>query len=410
MKLDLTEMLYAMSYALDTIENEVGGITTNHGKNVAYLCFLMGKEAGFSDAELRDFVGISILHDNAFSEYIREEYGDVARSGKIKLSKEDGSLDKYLLGYDHSLMGEKNIKLVPFRTNVKNVLLYHHENANGSGAFHKDYKHTNLKSQIIHLADIIDVRWDIMHVDEASFEKIKEKVVSSKNIAFSEKSVDLFLKGVTFKNILDIQKYTSINCLKRDLRTVEEDYTDKEIKNLAKFFAQIVDYKSAFTKRHSIGVAEKCEKMAKFYKFPKEKATRFYLAGALHDIGKLCVVNDILEKPNKLTPEEFDDIKEHVVETNKILCQVDGLEDICDWASHHHERLDGSGYPEGLTEDELTFEDKLLAEIDIYQALSEKRPYKDNIAHTECISIMRGMAAEGKIDKQILEDINKVMK
>ena len=129
MKLDLTEMLYAMSYALDTIENEVGGITTNHGKNVAYLCFLMGKEAGFSDAELRDFVGISILHDNAFSEYIREEYGDVARSGKIKLSKEDGSLDKYLLGYDHSLMGEKNIKLVPFRTNVKNVLLYHHENA-----------------------------------------------------------------------------------------------------------------------------------------------------------------------------------------------------------------------------------------------------------------------------------------
>lgn len=410
MKLDLTEMLYAMSYALDTIENEVGGITTNHGKNVAYLCFLMGKEAGFSDAELRDFVGISILHDNAFSEYIREEYGDVARCGKIKLSKEDGSLDKYLLGYDHSLMGEKNIKLVPFRTNVKNVLLYHHENANGSGAFHKDYKHTNLKSQIIHLADIIDVRWDIMHVDEASFEKIKEKVVSSKNIAFSEKSVDLFLKGVTFKNILDIQKYTSINCLKRDLRTVEEDYTDKEIKNLAKFFAQIVDYKSAFTKRHSIGVAEKCEKMAKFYKFPKEKATRFYLAGALHDIGKLCVVNDILEKPNKLTPEEFDDIKEHVVETNKILCQVDGLEDICDWASHHHERLDGSGYPEGLTEDELTFEDKLLAEIDIYQALSEKRPYKDNIAHTECINIMRGMAAEGKIDKQILEDINKVMK
>ena len=70
-------------------------------------------------------------------------------------------------------------------------------------------------------------------------------------------------------------------------------------------FAKIIDYKSSTTKNHSLGVADKCMKMAKFYGFSDDKALRFYFAGAFHDIGKLIINNDILEKPGKLTTEEF---------------------------------------------------------------------------------------------------------
>lgn len=409
MRLDLTEMLYALSFALDNIENEMGGITTGHGKNVAYLSLLMAKETSMTEDELRDFVGCAILHDNAFTEYIREEYGDLARSGKVRLSDSKASLDKYLHGYEHSLMGEKNIKLLPFKTNIRHVLLHHHENANGTGPFKKKWKHTNLKSQIIHLADIIDVNWDIANMSEDLFNEMVKKVCESEGKAFSKDSIDLFKKAISYNTILDIKKNTALGCLKRDLKTVSYDYTDDEIKNIALFFAKIVDYKSSYTKNHSIGVANKCEIMAKYYNFDKEKTIRFYLAGALHDIGKLCVVNDVLEKNDKLTASEYDEIKEHAAETHNILCQINDIKDICRWASNHHERLDGSGYPQGLTEDELSFEDKLLAEIDIYQALIEKRPYKSNLSHFEAIDIMKKMSNDGKIDQNILYDINKVL-
>ena len=87
-----------------------------------------------------------------------------------------------------------------------------------------------------------------------------------------------------------------------------------------------------------------------------------YLAGALHDIGKMAVGNEILEKPDKLTDEEFDKMKNHAGYTYLMLSQVDGFEDIRDWAALHHEKLNGKGYPFGKTADEnnLSFYVKYL--------------------------------------------------
>ena len=129
MKLDLTDMLYALSYALDKVETELLGIDNGHGKRVAYLSLLMGKEAGFSEDELRDFIGCCILHDNALTEFIHEELE----------KNETADFNNAVFNESrHSVIGEQNISLMPFSTDVKNIILYHHENADGSGAMGKN--------------------------------------------------------------------------------------------------------------------------------------------------------------------------------------------------------------------------------------------------------------------------------
>ena len=172
-------------------------------------------------------------------------------------------------------------------------------------------------------------------------------------------------------------------------------------KNIADFFANIVDYKSPFTSRHSIGVAEKAAQYAKYIGYDVLDIEKMYLAGALHDIGKMAVGNEILEKPDKLTDEEFDKMKNHVGYTYLILSQVDGFEDIRDWAALHHEKLNGKGYPFGKTADELNEQERIMACVDIYQALTEERPYKKGMSHEKTCDILDEMAEKGFVDADI---------
>ena len=148
--------------------------------------------------------------------------------------------------------------------------------------------------------------------------------------------------------------------------------------------------------------------MATFYDFSDEKRIRFFFAGAMHDIGKLVISNEILEKPTTLTKEEMFVMMHHVDATNLILSGIKGIEDITEWASNHHERLNGSGYPRGLREFELSFEDKLLQAIDVYVALREVRGYKPSFTHSEAIDEMLSMVAQGLLDRSIVLDINHV--
>mgnify|MGYP000243641879 CR=1 FL=1 len=143
-----------------------------------------------------------------------------------------------------------------------------------------------------------------------------------------------------------------------------------QIKAIADLFAHIVDYKSPFTSNHSMGVAEK---ISRFMGFDEDICQKMYIAGALHDIGKVAIGNEILEKPEKLTDEEFKTMKHHAVYTYYILSGIDDFEEIRDWAALHHEKLNGKGYPFGKTADELNKPERIMACIDIYQALTEDR-------------------------------------
>jgi HD-GYP domain-containing protein (c-di-GMP phosphodiesterase class II) len=100
---------------------------------------------------------------------------------------------------------------------------------------------------------------------------------------------------------------------------------------------------------------------------------------------------------------------QHVSHTRDLLGKIDGLGEVCEWASNHHEKLDGSGYPMGKTADDLDLPSRLMACIDIYQAVSEERPYHERRSHKESMPILYDMAERGKIDRRIVSDIDSVM-
>ena len=411
MKLDLTDLICSLSFALDKVEYELLGIETGHGRRVACLCLFMAEYAGIGGEELRDYIGCCVLHDNALTEFIHEELDNFKyitdESGK-QLS-DVINIDFVKNDSNHGKIGERNIHLIPFRTDVDNIILYHHEHADGSGPLGKTAAETGLKTQILHLADEIDIRYKLSSLTESEFNRISEWVISQSGKMFSEKAVQLFHDAVTYDKILYLKNKGAFSSLKRELRTVTSDYSDEEIHSFARMFASIIDYKSEFTQTHSLGVADKAEQMANYYGFDHEKATRFYLAGALHDIGKLLVSNDILEKPGKLTDDEFSVMRDHASATRYVLRLVKGIPDVVRWASNHHEKLNGKGYPRGLTAEDLSFEERLMACVDIYQALTEQRPYKDGMPHEKAIAIMQDMADKGEIDVTIVQDMSVIM-
>lgn len=413
MRLDLTDMFYALSFALDKVEAELLGVDTGHGKRVAYLALLMGKEAGFREEELRDFIGCCLLHDNALTEFIYEELSNSPMSQRLSARLSDiAEQNRSKLDHEHSITGEQNIRLLPFRTDVRNIILYHHENADGTGALGMTASETTIKAQILHLADLVDATYDfrLETMTMAEFEDLCIWVQGQIGSLFSEEVAALFFKAVNYDKIVCLQNQDLLSCLHEELHKKIVDYSDEDIRNIAGLFAKIVDYKSEFTQDHSMGVAEKAEMMAHYYGFDAEKAIRFYFAGAMHDIGKLAVVNDILEKPGKLTDHEYAEMKNHSDATRYILSQIKEIPDIVKWASNHHEKLNGKGYPQGLTSKELSFEEQLMACIDIYQALTEKRPYREGMSHEKAIAIMQDMAGRGELNERIIHDIDDAMR
>jgi len=405
MKINFTDLLYALSYALDAVEREYNGVLDGHGKRVAWFSEKMGKAAGLTSEELIDLAGLAILHDNALAGYL-----DSSVSGWLdrKVSDDDaGCLDTDAFR-GHCRLGEDRVRLLPFLTGPENIVLYHHERADGYGAFGVRGENTPLMAQIVHMADSVDVLFHSNGVRDADWSRIRAHVHDEAGRNYSSSTVRLFDAAFSSACIAEMKTKGVDACLREDVPDRFRDFTREEINGITGFFAGIVDYKSSFTRDHSMGVARRAELMARHYGWDEDKIERYYFAGALHDIGKLVISNDILEKPGRLTGDEFEVMQNHASQTYRVLHQVKGMEDITEWAANHHEKLDGSGYPRGLQADQLSFEDRLMACIDIYQALTEERPYKKGLSHEETMSIMRDMVRQGKIDPDITEDIGKV--
>ena len=403
MKLDVLGLLGACSYALDCVEAELVHVTYKHAKRVAYMSVCMAEKMGVSDDALRDLAACALLHDNALTQYINEEfYSDISNIDTLKVSSDD--ITPRQLGM-HCIYGEKNLEKYPFKTGVKDVILYHHEEADGSGPFEKKWTEVPLFARIIHFSDMLDAFCKAQKFDEDVFNKAVHFIEKNKDKRFDSEVTKMFFDAFDkdeFSRLGDehIEEYfwEKVPCEK-------SFYSFNVLKDLADLFAKIIDYKSEFTSRHSLGVARTASKISEIMGYDKVICDKMYLAGTLHDVGKIAIGNEILEKPARLTDEEFAKMKNHAGYTYMILSKVDGFEEIRDIAAFHHERLDGSGYPFGKMADELTTLQRIMACADIYQALTEKRPYKDGMNHDKACEILKDMADKNWIDKNITEVI-----
>lgn len=393
MELDVLGLVAACSYALDCVETELVHVTSRHAKRVAYMSVCVAEQLGICGKDLQDLAVYALLHDNALTQYIQEELHsnltDMKEMPRIGV---------------HCSIGEENIQGFPFHTDVKNVILYHHENADGSGPFGKKSEEVPLFSRIIHLCDLLDQACCRKAFTTETWEWAKDVLKRIRGTMVDEECAEALEKIFSEEYFLSLGGNFEASLWNKVPRQKQElDFS--QIKKLAEFFAKIVDYKSPFTSTHSIGVAERAEKLSRYMGFDEETVQKMYLAGALHDIGKVAVGNEILEKPDRLTDAEFAVMKHHAAYTYNILSEIDDFEEIRDYAAFHHERLDGTGYPFGKDASELNVQERMMACIDIYQALTESRPYKKGMSHERACEILKNMADKGWLDMDIIDKI-----
>jgi putative two-component system response regulator len=188
-------------------------------------------------------------------------------------------------------------------------------------------------------------------------------------------------------------------------------YTDEleNAANVLRAVAELVESRDRYTSKHCQEVAKICAWVAGAMGLDDEAIVRLRLGASFHDIGKIGVSDAVLHKAGPLDEEELRQMREHAAMGAALLEPMRTLQPIVPMVRHHHERLDGSGYPDGLKGDQIPLEVRILTVVDIYAALAAERPYKRSLPPTRAIAILREEAAHGWWDSEVVEVLAKLM-
>ncbi|MGG1664418.1 HD-GYP domain-containing protein [Brevibacillus sp. NRS-1366] len=191
-------------------------------------------------------------------------------------------------------------------------------------------------------------------------------------------------------NIVFHQYYDSLNKLQQKVEEVKS-FNHKFLTAMA----ASIDARDRYTSGHSQRVAHWGREIASDIGLSEEKVEEIYIGGILHDIGKIGIEDEILNKKGKLTPEEYDKIKQHTVIGYEIILQAGMFNELLPAIRSHHERIDGRGYPDGLVGDEIPLMAKILAISDAFDAMVADRPYRKGLPVEEALQeIKRGSGTQ----------------
>jgi len=328
MNLNLNEFLSSISNTLDAIEIDLFGVPTNHSKRIAYIASRIGEKIGMMPEEIFDLASCSLLHDNGATMKILDDRLHFTLKEKITLT--EGRKE-------HCIIGEANLRQFPFFTKVNQVILYHHENYDGSGFFGIEGDEIPLFAQIIHIADNLDLNFEMNHAQK---DDILAYVNEKRNTLFAPAIAGIFLtlgESDSFWQALHDEEIDA--CLLNVIPNFSSELSYRELRTLTKTLSHIIDAKSVFTQRHSSGLSNRMLRMAKYYHFDLDLRYQLLITTDLHDLGKLSISNTILDKPGKLTVEEFDEIKRHPVNTDQGRQGVKGFE---------YMHIGGANHPEDM--------------------------------------------------------------
>lgn len=173
-------------------------------------------------------------------------------------------------------------------------------------------------------------------------------------------------------------------------------------------FARVIDSFDKYTNGHSQRVAIYSAILASHIGYNKEKVENIYNIALLHDVGKIVVPSEILNKPAKLTEEEYEIIKSHTVTGYDILKEIETLPELAIGAHYHHERLDGKGYPEKLEGAEIPYIAKIIAVADTFDAMNSTRPYRERMSYPDIAKELRRVEGT-QLDLEIVEILLKLL-
>lgn len=368
-----------------------------HGERVAYIALSLGRSLGLSKKDLVHVMIAGLLHDIGAVGGFRAYHGDPR------------------MMQEHCLLGAAAVERFPTGALLAKAIKYHHETPELKySALHAPVEDVPLMARILGLADKIDVRLPRKTHHREEREAIVKWVTDEAGVLFYPEVAEAF-KQVAQKEAfwIDIEQ-TDLLQISLGLlfgqwhlpasRELESGFTDE----LAATFADLIDQKSQFTARHSRSVAETVERLAWGLDWSAEQRHEIYVAGLLHDLGKLAMPKKILDKPGPLDPDEVEVIRTHTYFTHRLLTEAGFPVRMVEWAAHHHERLDGRGYPFALTESDLDTGARLMTIADIFAALTEDRPYRSAMSSGDALALI-GRGVGTTVDPNLAELAKRVL-
>lgn len=388
---NLNEIVFSITRAVDGINPKFN----YHSRMVAYTALTISKRLNKSILELEDVLLASLLHDIGVVSLKQRE---------ISIFLE--SIPKVY--FDHEKKGEEILAKYGYLSHLAKTIKYHHLSWNKISEVKDDIP---LLSHIIHVADRVAVNFAINCKNCYEIKNAKQNIIDflkkNKGKNFSPELVDLILDDIAgyeefWANLFFIADL--------DFKDIEREFFIKPkyidvagLKKIVPFFGEIIDSHSSFTKCHSIFVANIAYYFSDILGLSEHEKNLMCISGYLHDLGKIYVPKEILDKPGTLTKKERDIVILHPYFTRKILSSITDFDEIADIASSHHERIDGSGYPRGLKNDEISFFSRILMICDIMASFLESRPYRNALTLNDTFKVLFEFAYDKKIDLSLLK-------
>lgn len=355
-------------------------ILKSHHRRVAIISYALGLHYGLSDVNMRNLVLAASLHD----------IGALNVDDQAQLTEIDVKNPR-----KHEIIGSAMLSNFEPFTEIAHII-YHHHIKWSQVSIDFDIDEVPIECYFLHLADRIDVLIDASKPILLQIPNIINKIDTLGEEVFAPFVLKTFHSlAVQDTFWLDID-HTSFDLILSELIDDPVDFllSEESLEQLALIFSRIVDFRSHFTATHSIGVGCVAYELAMLMNLSPETTQELKIAGYLHDIGKIGVPSELIEKKGSLTESEYNEIKLHSYYTYSILSKIRGFENICNWASKHHEKHDSSGYPFHISKNDFTIEIDILAFADIFTSLCEDRPYRAGINKNEVLAILETFVPE----------------
>ncbi|GAM09297.1 cyclic di-GMP phosphodiesterase response regulator RpfG [Geobacter sp. OR-1] len=381
----LFDLISCLSDVIDMVNSDL----VNHHTMVGYIAYLVGSQLELPHRQRYNLLMAGKLHD----------------IGALSCQERLNTMNFELVNpHRHAEIGWLLLSDFKPLAETAELIHFHHVNwGNGSGNSFQGMA-VPVGSHILHLADRVAVLLNKNKPVLAQTKRICQSVEQQIGVMFMPDVAQAFLKLAEKEYFwLDLISPTVSSLLKRrvSLETLELDLDG--ILSLGQVFSEIIDFRSRFTATHSSGVAASASVLARMVGFSETECEKMKVAGFLHDLGKLAVPTEILEKPGVLTPQERDIIRSHPYYTYRTLERISDMETINSWCSFHHEYLNGKGYPFHLERADLTMGARIMAVADVFTAITEDRPYRKGMTPEAVMSVLNSMGKSESLDVKLIE-------
>jgi len=380
--------LYPLLSSLTAATDLISRILVDHHKKVSFVAAAIGKTLGLEEHSLNRLILAAAVHD----------------IGGLSIKTRVQTFEFELVDPDrHTLPGYSLLSgFEPF-ADLAEIIRFHHVYWRNGQGMTDGGKDVSLLSHIVHLSDRIAVQIDPSREILGQKKDIVQRITAESGEMFVPEQVDAF-REVAGREVfwLDLMSPFADTILQQRFPLGGMDLDPGELLDLAEMFRRIIDFRSRFTATHSSGVAAVAVALADRGGFEKDDPDRMRITGLMHDIGKLVVPPEILEKRQGLTSDDLAVIYKHPYYTGEILRGIEAFDDVRLWGSLHHERLDGSGYPYRKSAEEIPEGARILSVADTFTALMEDRPYRCGVSASSSDRIMRDMVAYHKLDEDFV--------